>query len=351
VPDENVVMDKGGKVPIHAHSFGRHKLWGFPEPQSFPYKEQTVPAWRPATTGFISDAYRGGLWMHNHGQFMRVAAYTNDDMLRDVARWGWVGRFGNYNGDNRSSHSLIIESPDAVENPIWKLTYSTVNPGHAWEFVGEMLDFIVSDAFHRSGGKIDFPSESMHGTSFQVKTYGAEPGVFYDDKDVRLWLPRKLLSFDNKQFDYLAGYGNGKLYLAIWNQSFKEEPATVTVNESLAPLGGSHAARVWKDNAAPAKESITGQTLKIIVPAKGIVAYAIDGVAVKTQLGAKMFDPSAPKLGKDSLIRADTPFGKVHGMLLSMGKGLTNAFIYTEAMPENVITSKLRYRQGGGEWI
>ena len=43
------------------------------------------------------------------------------------------------------------------------------------------------------------------------------------------WLPRKLLAIDNKQFDYIAGYGNGKLYLAIWNQSFKEESATVTV--------------------------------------------------------------------------------------------------------------------------
>jgi hypothetical protein len=350
VPDENVVMDKGGKVPIHAHSFGRHKLWGFPEPESFPYKEQAVPAWRPAVSGLISDAYRGGLWMHNHGQFMRVAGLTGDDMLRDVARWGWVGRFGNYNGDNRSSLSLITESPDAVENPIWKLTYSTVNPGHSWEFVGEMLDFIVSDAFQRSGGKIDFPSESMHGTSFQVKTYGAKPGTFYDDQDVRLWLPRKLLTIDNKQFDYLAGYGNGKLYLAIWNQSFKDESANVTVNDALAPLGVTSTARVWKDNKAATKESLAGKSFKITVPAKGIIAYAIDGVAVKTQLHSKMTDPSAPKLGKDSLIRSDAPFGKVHGMLLSMGKGLTTAFIYTEAPPEEVISAKLRYRQGGGAW-
>jgi hypothetical protein len=213
-----------------------------------------------------------------------------------------------------------------------------------------MLDFIISDAFQRSGGKIDFPSESMHGTSFQVKTYGAKTGTFYDDKDVRLWLPRKLLAIDNKQFDYVAGYGNGKLYLAIWNQSFKDESANVTVNDALAPLSASSTARVWKDNTAATKETISGKSFKITVPAKGIIAYAIDGVAVKTQLHAKMTDPSAPKLGKDSLIRSDAPFGKVHGMLLSMGKGLTSAFIYTEAPPEEVISAKLRYRQGDGAW-
>ena len=27
VPDENVTMDKGGKVPIHIHAWGRQKVW------------------------------------------------------------------------------------------------------------------------------------------------------------------------------------------------------------------------------------------------------------------------------------------------------------------------------------
>jgi hypothetical protein len=183
-----------------------------------------------------------------------------------------------------------------------------------------------------------------------VKTYGAKTGVFYDDKDVRLWLPRKLLAIDNKQFDYLAGYGNGKLYLAIWNQSFKDESATVTVNDALAPLAGSNAARVWKENKPATKETLAGKSFKITVPAKGIIAYAIDDVAVRTQLHARMLDAAAPKMGKDSLIRADAPFGKVHGMLLSMGKGLTTAYIYTEAPSEGAISAKLRYRQGDGAW-
>jgi len=33
-----------------------------------------------------------------------------------------------------------------------------------------------------------------------------------------------------------------------------------------------------------------------------------------------------------------------------MGRGLTNAFVYAEALPEDIIAARLRYRQGNGEW-
>ena len=86
------------------------------------------------------------------------------------------------------------------------------------------------------------------------------------------------------------------------------------------------------------------------IPAKGITAFAIDQAEVKPTLQAKMFDPTAPKLGPKSIQSLETPFGKIHGMLLSMGRGLTNAFVYAEALPEDVIAARLRYRQGNGEW-
>jgi hypothetical protein len=37
-------------------------------------------------------------------------------------------------------------------------------------------------------------------------------------------------------------------------------------------------------------------------------------------------------------------------MLLSLGRGLTSAFVYTEALPESAISARLRWRQGGGPW-
>ena len=55
-------------------------------------------------------------------------------------------------------------------------------------------------------------------------------------------------------------------------------------------------------------------------------------------------------LGTGSIQTLEAPFGKVHGMLLSLGRGLTSAFVYTDALPEHVITARCRWRQGGGEW-
>ena len=33
-----------------------------------------------------------------------------------------------------------------------------------------------------------------------------------------------------------------------------------------------------------------------------------------------------------------------------MGRGLTTSYVYTEALPENVISARLKYRQGSGNW-
>ena len=350
VPDAEVTVDASGEVLVHDHSVGRHKRWGFPPPSPFPAPEQRVPAWRVALTGFQSQGYRGEFWMNHHGQLMRLAALAHDDFLRDLARWGMVGRFGMYPGDNRSKPSLVIEQPDVAEHPIWQLNFATVNPGHAWEFAGELLDFMVSDGFHRSDGQIDFPARSMLGTSFRVRVYGDRPGRFYGDDNVRLWLPRRLLAIDNRQIDYLAGYGNGKLYLAFLNQSFAAEDANVALNPERVDARGTLLAARRVQNGAPEDAAVSDGKIRLRVPAKGIVAYAIAGACAKPALQARLFDATAPRLGPGSFATADAPFGRVHAMLLSFGRGLTSGYVYTEALPENVIAATLRYRQGDGPW-
>jgi hypothetical protein len=36
------------------------------------------------------------------------------------------------------------------------------------------------------------------------------------------------------------------------------------------------------------------------------------------------------------VVHADAPFGKVHGMLLTMGRGLTTSLVYTDALLNEV---------------
>lgn len=348
-PDATVTMDRGGLAPVHLHSLGRHKnQWGFPPPQPLRVPEQTVPAWRIARIGLPSLAYPIEYWMNTHGAMMRTAALAHDDLLRDIARWGMVGRFGNFPGDNRSQDSLVPERPDAVERAPWEWNFATVNAGHAWDFAGAVIDFLVSDAFERSRGAIDFPAESAAGSSFRVRIYGAKPGSFYDDENVRLWLSRGLVASDNPQLDWLAAHGNGQLYLALVNQSFRDERASITLDHALAECRDGDA-RCWRNNTPAEPVSVASNALSVVVPAKGIVALAIPA-NVKPRLQAKLYDADSAALPAQSFTTVSASFGKIHATLLRAGRGLTSAFIYTEALPENVIAARLRWRQGDGEW-
>lgn len=351
VPDAEVTFDRGGEVPVHAHSFGRHRLWGYPPPKSLPVPEQTVPAWRGSEIGWESlGQYRAELWMNNPPQYLRIGAHAEDSFLKDLARWGMVGRFGNHAGDNRTERSLVTELPDAPERPLWEMTYATFNPGHAWEFLGAMIDFLVTDCLDRSGGEIAFPAGSMAGSQFRVNTYGDRPGRFYDEPGVQLWMPQNLLTLDNPQIDWLAGYGNGKLYLAFWNQSFNEETVQADLNPERADTSAASIGRAWVQNEEAVAGGLSGGRLSFSVPAKGICAFAISGAQLERQLHAKRFGLPPVVLGADSFRISDASFGKVHAMLLGMGRGLTSAFIYTDALPENVITARLKYRQGASAW-
>lgn len=351
VPDRDMVYDRGGKVPVHAHSFGRHALWGFPRPEGLPTRERTAPAWRGSEIGLESFSHhRAELWPNHPPQILRIAAGAGDPFLRTVARWGLVGRYANYAGDNRTERSLVTELPDAPEYPIWELTYASINPGHAWEFVGGMLDFLVTDCFDRSGGKVDFPGVTMAGSPFRVHAYGALPGRFYGDQNVHVWCPTDLVTIDNPQIDWLAGWSEDKLYLAFWSQSFREETVTVKLNERRVLIPHGAQTREWKNNAPAVATAWRGSERVFRIPAKGIQAFAISPVETKRTLQAKLFDSEAPVLGDASITSVTAPFGNVHGMLLSMGRGLTNAFVYTDALPEDVVIARLRYRRGSQDW-
>jgi hypothetical protein len=353
VPATQITVDRGGRAPVHAHSLGRWPRWGFPAPLGYPTPEQTVPAWRVALTGLASEAYRGEFWLDNHGHLMRLSHLAGGDtFLRSVSRWAMVGRFANYPGDNRSVPSLVIERPELPDQPMWLLSHATMNPGHAWEFAGEILDFLVSNFYAQSGGAIDFPARSMHGGAFRVRLYGDRPGRFYGDEGVRLWLPRGLATPDNPQVDYLAGYGNGRLYLAFINQAATPQTVSVALDPARVGAWSGMGGRRWVNNDAAESVGFSGNTLPAFtIPARGLVAFALDGVTPRTALQRRMLDVAAPKLGAAALSRQTFAVGgttaKVNGMLLSLGRGLTSAFVYTDLLAERVISARLRYRQGG----
>jgi len=345
VRDVLTEVDEGGS-PVHDHSYGRHKSWGFPRPQKYPIPAQTVPQWRVSLNGLESPAYRGEYWMHHHGQLMRLGALTNDELLKNVARWGFVGRFAMFPGDNRSKLSLISEYKGVVNNPMWMLTFATVNPGHAWEFVGELLDFLVSDAFEKSGGAIDFPSRAMPESPFRVRVYGDRAGKFYDAACARLWMPKGLVHIDNKQIDYLSAYDGDNFYIAFLNRSAAAETFKVSFDPKRLEVRG--AARGLDAVSKGKNFDFDGGASALEIPPKGILALAIPA---KLTLGlqAVLFDGSKP-LGAQSFAELKADFGTVYAYLLKLGDKRISAHIYTDALPSDTISARLKYRIDNGEW-
>jgi len=380
VPTGTATHDPGGVAPLQALAGGRNVRYGYPEAVGYPILPDRlgpVPAWRLALNGLQSSGTNRGefIGLFNWGAFMRVASIENDPLLKSIGRWGFVGRFASFPGDNRAEPSLVMEDPNLAENPVWKQTFSTFLPCHAWEFSAELLDFLISDFYYSSNQQITFPWRSIKGTGIPLCfLYGDRPGSFYKDKGgddgVRIWLPAGLFTIrDNSgieqnpsQIDYIAGYGTGAnehtLYVAFINRSASSKAFKATVNTDRVTFpANSNITRKWLNN--PATASLTSITIPnttpyIGLPGKQMVAFAIPNATFATRpLQDKMFAPDSVALDATRSIKAtsfaaNTPYAEntVNGMLLSLGKGLTQAFIYSNATARNTVSVTFHCTQG-----
>jgi hypothetical protein len=349
VPTTNITVDPNNEAPIHWQTPGRWSNWGFPTPQPMSAPEQSVPAWRPALTGLQPQPpYRGFTFVHYAPGLLRLSRHLNDDFIRDLARWALVGRWGNFPGEIFSrDYSAVYEQTNYCEHPIQYMTFTSMHYGHPWMYLSWALDFLVSDTFHHSAMQIDFPNRRVR-SSFPCNIYGDRPGVFYGETNVNLWLPVGLLSGNNRQVNYLSAYGNGKLYLALVNQSFSPETFSFTLNSNLVSYGATHSAAFWQENVLQSPATITNGSVTVQIAAKGIAAFAINGISVQPRLQQKLFDRSIPQTPPSSLVKKTGPYGKLVGMFISMGRDLAEAYVYTDALPENITQARLYYTLGAG---
>jgi hypothetical protein len=376
VPAQDVLINPDGVAGIG----DRHNK---PDPQPMPAPAYRVPAWRVSQVGLTPEAsntYNGNpavFLTHFAAYMLRLAHYTGDEFFKDVARSAVVGRYTNYPGyDINVAYTTIYQRPDYPLRSWNELTYNQFYYNHVWPHIALLADYLVTDALYKSNGRIDFPSRYAQGYAYlQSKVYGDRPGTFYDDKDVRLWMPAKLLDTGNLQINYVAGrgkdaQGNDTLYVALLNQSDAPQRATVRLNSDIVPVEWSRAypVRVWqdaqdgqdrqdrqsgKDVRLRADAVMKGGEIAVGVAPNGITAIAIQGLRPVTRLQDHVFDASAAPLSPRSYAQRATPFGNVTAMLLSMGSSLTNAYIWLEATEQVLSEVTFHYRTPGmpaGEW-
>lgn len=321
-----------------------------------PAPEETVPAWRVSEQGLTAEAAGTA---HSHraifmapfaSDMMRIAFDSQDSFLSTIARSAVVGRYANYPSyAYRNGYSTVYEKADYPLRSFAEIKkFTSVHYNHPLPMAMHLVDYLISETYNQSKGEIKFPSEYTNTVAyFRNKVYGAKSGKFYDESNVILWMPKGLLKADSVQVNYIAGRGNGKVYLALSNESNRPLKTEIVLNPEWIDAKGVRSCRIWQDNVKKSSVEMKEGRLTVEISPQGMTALAIEGVEAKPKLQAAFFDPVSSTLPPESFTKISTPFGEVNVTALRFGKGLTSAHVWLKADAKKVHKVDLIYQVKG----
>ncbi len=347
IPDREILVNKGGKAPLYWYLKGK----GHRPMQA---AEETVPAWRLSEMGLTSESSgtctgHRAIFMANYAPWMlRLGYYARDSFLSDIARSAVVGRYRNFPGYHiNTERTTVYEKADYPLRDHKELSVNSFHYNHIWPMMSMLLDFLVSDVFVRSEGRISFPGAFIEGYAYlQNSFYGHQAGEWYGSKGACLWMPQGVLECDQVELNYLTARGDGRLFIAFTNQSKEDVTANVSLNGKL--IGGlsgqSKRAEVRQQNGAQEPLSIADGAFTVTVKAQGITSVEIGGVEINPA-----FQPGI--LGRENRASwspdyLEMPFGNARAMMLP-GLNTDNAYIYLQADDAEFSAVTLRYEQNG----
>jgi hypothetical protein len=347
IPDSLVTVNKDGKAPYYWYLKAKgHKQMYYPE--------EKVPAWRLSETGLTPESSgtstgHRGIFMTNFSPWMlRLGYYAKDSFLTNVAKAAVIGRYRSFPG-----YHINTERTTAYENvdfPFHKHEDQSVNSfhyNHILPMASMLLDYLVTDAFVRSKGAIDFPAEYIEGYAYlQSKMYGARTGKFYSTNNVKLWMPGSLLQTDNIELNYVSARKSDTLFLAFTNQSKQNIKSVFALNDSLAKLTTSASMDIWQNNKWTRVPQMAKQ-LSVQVAANGITAVRLNGVKMQSGFQQKL-------LGAETNKAADYVHlseGNANAMLLHLGNYDKRLYVYLEDDDNKVKTATLQYKLADGKMV
>lgn len=348
VPDENITVNPGGDAPVY---------WYLKSKGHKPMKaaEENVPAWRlseigltPESSGTMSG--HRAIFMANHAPWMlRIAALTGDPLLHDVARSAIIGRYRNFPGYHiNTARTTIYEKADYPLRKHDELSVNSFHYNHIWPQMSILLDYLVTDAFARSKGAIDFPSRFIEGYAYlQSKFYGDRPGKFHHFNDATLWMPQRLLQTGHVELNYLTARGEGRFYIALTNQSRAAVTSELVFNTDVLPAAakGSYKVKVIADGRPAADAKLENGRMRVSVSPMGITALVIEGLNVTPKFQHKLLAAAPEQAWKKDY--AELPWGNARAMILNFGPAAKTAYVYLQADDAKFKEVTLRYTVDG----
>jgi hypothetical protein len=325
IPDSLVTVNKGGKAPIYWYlkSKGHEQMY---------YPEEKVPAWRLSEIGLTPESSgtatgHRGIFMSCYAPWMlRTGYYTNDSFLINLAKASLVGRSTNFPGYHMNTErTTAYEKPDFPLHEHKKQSVNSFHYNHILPMASLFMDYLVSDAYARSGGKIEFPNEYIEGYAYlQNKFYGHAKGKFYNYSNVQLWMPARLVKSGSVELNYVAGRNDDALLLAFSNQSSAPVTTTITLNPKWLHIKQGAALQLLSEEGGAA--GLKDSSFVVTVPANGLTALAITPVAITSSFQSKLLT----SVKDDSRDFANIPEGNAKAMLFKLGSYGRRLFVYLE---------------------
>jgi hypothetical protein len=352
IPQGDVTVDRGGVAPVGLFT-------AKPGDKGIRTPEVALPAWQVSQIGLTPEAQTtyhlnpGVFLAHQAAYELRIAAATNDAFLHDAARSAIVGRYKTYPGyDVNVTFSNVYARKDFQSRPFAQLNYNEIYYNHVWPHIALLTDYLMSDFEMRSKGAIAFPARYAQGYAYlRSKVYGDRPGKFMGDENVHLWMPRHVVTTDDPQANYVTGYGNGRFYLALSNESATARAVTVTLDrERIAyAWGRSYRARMWVDGKPAGTTTMVNGTVTLQLSPKGLTAIAVEDLPIFTRLHTEYFVDHLKPAAIDKGFRSDeTPVGEATAMFLSFA-GRRDFYLWTSASDSDVREARVTLKYGNVE--
>ncbi len=330
IPDQDIAVNLGNQAPFYRDN-------GY----SISVPEETVPAWRISAIGLHSEAaptstnkHRAVFMAHHAPYMLRIAAQTGDEYLGRIARNAILGRYTTFPGYHMNTdRTTVYEKPDFPYRSHEELNSTTsMHYNHVWPMMSLLLDYLVTDVYVKSDGQIFFPSEYSEGyANLQNKIYGHRPGQLYEEQELILWMPQRMLESSHQELNYIAARGNGKLYIVFTNQSSEPVSSVITLNENVMPfdLSTSYSLEIWEENSLTGSSSLANGGFQINVAADGITAVAIEGVNIPTTIQDNMLANTVENRWWNDY--RELNYANAKAMIINFGDHLTRAYIYSAA--------------------
>ncbi len=362
-PDSVITANPGGRVKgvFPGRRFTAESYEWKVYDTSTEIQEQAVPAWRTSLVGLLPEVpytyMYGPIMLAHHAPWMlRIAQLSGDQLYKDAAYNAVIGRYANFPGYYFTSlHTTVYQQPDYPLYPYFDIRYNAIFYNHIWPHIALIQDFLVSDAYMKSGGKVSFPSVYAPGYAFLTsKVYGHKPGEIFGNKNINLWFPANAIKSSSIALNHLFGRSENDTWLVLMNSTDKPAATEIYLNPGIIRWNydQEYAIVTYFVNGDSEKGTFKNGLLRAEVPPEGLTAIKITGLKNDLPLPGKSRETHKSEERKDYFRQhhSSGALGTITGMLISLVPEFSDAYIYSDATEKDARKVILKYAIEEQDW-